>query len=264
MSSTTPDSVAPAAEPSSPRRRIGLPFWAQVFIGLALGVVLGFVARQLDQAWLAETLKTVGGIFVQLLKVIVVPLVLAAIIVSIANLRQVTNAARLAGETLVWFAVTAAASVVVGITLGLLTNPGANATLDTSAGAATGPHRQLARLPHLDRAGQLPRTRGLDLGRGRRRAELQPVVQHPPARRPRARHRRRGPRRGCQGRAVRRPDPQRPRDLQQARAGGSSSSRRSAPPRSSARRSPTTAGTSSGHWRSSPPTSTSAAPSCCS
>ncbi|GAA4122891.1 dicarboxylate/amino acid:cation symporter [Knoellia locipacati] len=136
MSRTTPDSAAPEAEPSSPRRRIGLPFWAQVFVGLALGVVLGFVARQFDQAWLAETLKTVGGIFVQLLKVIVVPLVLAAIIVSIANLRQVTNAARLAGETLVWFAVTAAASVVVGITLGLVTNPGANATLDTSAGAA--------------------------------------------------------------------------------------------------------------------------------
>ena len=78
-------------------RRPRLPFWAQVFVGLALGVVLGFVARQFDQAWLAETLKTVGGIFVQLLKVIVVPLELTAIIVSIANLRQVTNAARLAG-----------------------------------------------------------------------------------------------------------------------------------------------------------------------
>ena len=35
------------------------------------------------------------------------PLVLTAIIVSIANLRQVTNAARLAVQTLVWFALTA-------------------------------------------------------------------------------------------------------------------------------------------------------------
>lgn len=144
MSSATPDAVAPKASSTatttdSPRPpRAGVPFWAQVFIGLAVGVVLGFIARQFDQAWLAETLKTVGGIFVQLLKVIVVPLVLTAIIVSIANLRQVTNAARLAAETLVWFAITAAASVVVGITLGLLTNPGAHATLDTSAGKAPG------------------------------------------------------------------------------------------------------------------------------
>ncbi|MDT0214943.1 dicarboxylate/amino acid:cation symporter [Rothia sp. ARF10] len=135
MSSTTPDPAAPAATTGAPPRR-RVPFWAQVFVGLVAGVVLGLVARSFDQAWLAETLKTVGGIFVQLLKVIVVPLVLTAIIVSIANLRQVTNAARLAGETLVWFAVTAAASVVVGITLGLVTNPGANATLDTTAGEA--------------------------------------------------------------------------------------------------------------------------------
>ena len=138
MSSTTPDAaVSASTEPARPRRS-GMPFWAQVFLGLAVGVLLGFVARQFEQAWLAETLKTIGGIFVQLLKVIVVPLVLTAIIVSIANLRQVTNAARLAGETLVWFAITAAASVVVGITLGLVTNPGANATLDTSAGKAPG------------------------------------------------------------------------------------------------------------------------------
>lgn len=140
MSSTNSEAVAPAPASTpastSQRKRSGVPFWAQVFIGLAVGVLLGFIARQFDQSWLAETLKTIGGIFVQLLRVIVVPLVLTAIIVSIANLRQVTNAARLAGETLVWFAITAAASVVVGITLGLITNPGANATLDTSAGAA--------------------------------------------------------------------------------------------------------------------------------
>lgn len=136
MSSTNPEAAAPAPASTTVRKRSGVPFWAQVFIGLAAGVLLGFIARQFEQAWLAETLKTVGGIFVQLLRVIVVPLVLTAIIVSIANLRQVTNAARLAGETLVWFAITAAASVVVGITLGLITNPGANATLDTTAGEA--------------------------------------------------------------------------------------------------------------------------------
>ena len=87
MSATTPDAATPASSTTARPRRPRVPFWAQVFLGLALGVVLGFVARQFDQAWLAETLKTVGGIFVQLLKVIVVPLVLTAIIVSIANLR---------------------------------------------------------------------------------------------------------------------------------------------------------------------------------
>ncbi|MFW6600232.1 dicarboxylate/amino acid:cation symporter [Propionibacteriaceae bacterium Y2011] len=133
MSTTTSPA---AAEAPAPERRRGIPFWAQVFIGLGVGIVLGFVARRFELDWLATTLETVGGTFVQLLKVIVVPLVLTAIIVSIANLRQVSNAAKLAVQTLAWFAITATASVAVGIGLGLLTNPGQHANLDTTAGEA--------------------------------------------------------------------------------------------------------------------------------
>ncbi|MDN5725654.1 MAG: dicarboxylate/amino acid:cation symporter, partial [Propionibacteriales bacterium] len=135
MSSSTPASTAqdPSAEPKKSAR---VPFWAQIFIGLAIGVALGFVARQFDVAWLTEALTTVGTIFVQLLKVVVVPLVLTAIIVSIANLRQVTNAARLALQTLGWFAITSAVSVVVGIAIGLITNPGRGATLSLDGAQA--------------------------------------------------------------------------------------------------------------------------------
>lgn len=132
-------STAPAeVEPTTSRFRV--PFWAQVFIGLAVGIVLGFVARIGDVTWLAATLKEVGSIFVQLLRAIVVPLVLTAIIVSIANLGRVANATRLAVQTFVWFAITALASVVVGIALGVLTNPGMSASVDRAAASA--PARQ--------------------------------------------------------------------------------------------------------------------------
>lgn len=120
----------------APTRRRTLPFWAQVLLGLGLGLLLGFLARTFSLDWLAATLKTVGSTFVSLLQVVVVPLVLTAIIVSIANLRQVTNAAKLAVQTLVWFAVTALIAVTIGITIGLLTNPGANATIGTAGAEA--------------------------------------------------------------------------------------------------------------------------------
>ncbi len=130
-SPTTTDSAAPTDQV---RRRF--PFWAQVLVGLAAGLLLGFVARSFSVDWLAGLLKTVGSTFVSLLQVVVVPLVLTAIIVSIANLRQVTNAARLAVQTLVWFAITALIAVAIGITIGLLTNPGANATIATAGAEA--------------------------------------------------------------------------------------------------------------------------------
>ena len=49
--------------PTARRRR--LPFWAQVLTGLALGLILGFVARTFDVAWLAslENTFTTGAVF---------------------------------------------------------------------------------------------------------------------------------------------------------------------------------------------------------
>lgn len=119
-----------------------VPFGVQVLTGLVLGVVLGLVARSMgaaadgDPNWLTATLDTIGSAFVSLLRTAVVPLVFTAIVASIANLRQVQNAARLAGRTLLWFAGTALVAVVIGIGLGVILQPGANADVDESLAGA--------------------------------------------------------------------------------------------------------------------------------
>lgn len=142
MSSTT---VAAAPRP----RRLRLPsFGTQVLIGLVLGVALGLVARSLgpdavdaatgeiDPNWLTETLTTVGSVFVTLLRTVVPPLVFLAIVASIANLRDVTGAARLAWKTLAWFAITALIAVSIGIVLGLVLQPGDHTSVSADAAAA--------------------------------------------------------------------------------------------------------------------------------
>lgn len=105
-------------------------FGFQVLAGMVAGLVLGLVARQLgtgpdgDLNWLATALKTTGTIFVSLLKAVVPPLVFTAIVASIANLRALDNAARLAGQTLLWFAITSLIAVSIGIAIGLILQPG--------------------------------------------------------------------------------------------------------------------------------------------
>jgi Na+/H+-dicarboxylate symporter len=121
--------VSASSAPPQKNRLPRLPFWAQILAGLVLGLILGLVARSFDLGWLAETLTQIGSIFVQLLRVAVPPLIFTAIVVSIASLRQVTGAARLAGQTLVWFMITSLIAVTIGIVLGLVTNPGLNTTL---------------------------------------------------------------------------------------------------------------------------------------
>lgn len=113
-----------------------IPFSVQILLGLALGVALGYLARAGELSWLASGLDTVGGLFVQLLKLAVPPLVFTAIVISVVSLRGVANAARLALRTLLWFGATALIAVSVGIGLGLLTNPGRGVALDTADAAA--------------------------------------------------------------------------------------------------------------------------------
>ncbi|MCI3152726.1 dicarboxylate/amino acid:cation symporter [Streptomyces sp. GB4-14] len=117
------------------KRSVRVPFWAQILIGLALGVLLGWIARSQDLSWLVTTLEKVGGTFVGLLKLAVAPLVFFAILVSITNLRKVNNAARLASRTLLWFMVTSLIAVAIGLAIGLLTNPGAGTGLDPADGS---------------------------------------------------------------------------------------------------------------------------------
>ncbi|HEX7877296.1 MAG TPA: dicarboxylate/amino acid:cation symporter [Sphingobium sp.] len=102
-------------------------FGFQILAGMVIGLALGLIARSMggDLNWLTVTLKTTGSIFVSLLKAVVPPLVFTAIVASIANLRALDNAARLAGRTLLWFAITALISVTIGLAIGLIIQPGA-------------------------------------------------------------------------------------------------------------------------------------------
>ncbi|MFI9026759.1 dicarboxylate/amino acid:cation symporter [Streptomyces sp. NPDC053560] len=112
-----------------------VPFWAQILLGLVLGVLLGWIAKSGDIGWLVTTLGKIGELFVQLLKLAVAPLVFFAIVVSITNLRQVNNAARLATRTLLWFMVTSLIAVAIGMAIGLVTNPGAGTGLTPADGS---------------------------------------------------------------------------------------------------------------------------------
>ncbi|EEH63928.1 transporter, dicarboxylate/amino acid:cation Na+/H+ symporter family protein [Gleimia coleocanis DSM 15436] len=116
-------------------------FTVQIFLGLAIGMCLGYLATIFGTAeeplpWLVAILNWVGSSFVSLLFALVPPLIFVAMVVSINNLRGVANATSLALKTLLWFAITALLSVSVGIGLGLLFEPGLNTSVSASEVAA--------------------------------------------------------------------------------------------------------------------------------
>lgn len=131
--------AAPAPRPPKP---LYLNFGVQVLAAMVIGLILGFIARSMgpDAAgnanWLTQTLSTVGSSFVSLLRALVPVLVFTAIVASIANLRELNNAARLVWQTLLWFAITALIAVAIGIALGLIIQPGLNTAVAAEAASA--------------------------------------------------------------------------------------------------------------------------------
>nr|WP_221243690.1 dicarboxylate/amino acid:cation symporter [Micrococcus sp. TA1] len=104
-------------------------FGVQILAALVLGLALGLLARSMGHTeetptGLGATLQVIGSSYVSLLKTTVIPLVFFAVVASIANLAKVTNAARLAAKTLLWFAITSLIAVVVGLVIGAVLQPG--------------------------------------------------------------------------------------------------------------------------------------------
>ena len=120
-----------------------LPKWAgsfgfQIIAALIVGLGLGLLAKYTGSTktspnGLGATLQTIGSSYVSLLQTAVVPLIFTAVVSSISNLRQVSNAAKLAWNTLLWFAVTSLIAVLIGIGLGVLLQPGANTGISKQA-----------------------------------------------------------------------------------------------------------------------------------
>ncbi len=117
-------------------------FGFQVLAAMVVGLALGLLARNVgpDAAGnpngLSVTLQTIGTIFVQLLRALVPPLIFTAIVASIANLKNLNNAAKLVWQTLLWFAITALIAVVIGIVLGLIIQPGVNSAVTAASAHA--------------------------------------------------------------------------------------------------------------------------------
>lgn len=126
----TVEGMSNSATSSRPPRWM-TSFGPQIIAALIAGLLLGLLAKYTGSTaeepnGLGEALSIIGSSYVSLLKTAVIPLIFFAVVASIANLAKVTNAARLAWQTLLWFAITALVSVIIGMVLGVVFRPGAN------------------------------------------------------------------------------------------------------------------------------------------
>lgn len=103
-----------------------LPLHIQIVLSIVFGVIFAMVYINVggDPQFIKDWIKPFGKIFVNLLKMIAVPLVLASLIVGVANLGDVKKLSKLGGKTISIYLVTTVLATTVGLLLVNIIQPG--------------------------------------------------------------------------------------------------------------------------------------------
>ena len=103
-----------------------IPLHIQILIGLALGLAFGIISVLLhwDSSFTTNFIKPFGTIFVNSLKLIAMPLVLASLITGVANLGDVSKLSRIGGKTIVTYLITTVIATTIGLIVVNVFQPG--------------------------------------------------------------------------------------------------------------------------------------------
>ncbi|MEJ1319813.1 cation:dicarboxylase symporter family transporter [Latilactobacillus sakei] len=95
----------------------------RILIGIALGLVAGGIFYQ-NKAAIA-VMQAIGTLFINLIKMIVLPIVVSCLVVGIAKMGDIKKLGRIGGKTLLYFEMMTTIAIALGLTVGNLTKPGA-------------------------------------------------------------------------------------------------------------------------------------------
>ncbi|UFJ41231.1 dicarboxylate/amino acid:cation symporter [Brevibacillus humidisoli] len=91
----------------------------QIMIAFIIAVVAGVIAGPAMQA-----VQPLGDLFLRLIKFIIVPLVLTSLVVGVAGTGDLKKLGRMGGKTILYYLVTTAIAVTLGLVIGNLFSPG--------------------------------------------------------------------------------------------------------------------------------------------
>ncbi|PZX52720.1 dicarboxylate/amino acid:cation symporter [Algoriphagus chordae] len=110
-----------------------IPLHTQIIIGLVLGLIFGLVVIKtaIPNSFTLDYIKPIGTIFINSLKMIAVPLVLASLIVGVSNLGDVSKLSRIGGKTIFTYLCTTILAVSIGLILVNVFKPGTSLPAET-------------------------------------------------------------------------------------------------------------------------------------
>ncbi|MDO9593964.1 MAG: dicarboxylate/amino acid:cation symporter [Lutibacter sp.] len=105
----------------------------QILLGMVLGVLVGLIMTQFEggSEIVRDWIKPLGTIFINSLKLIAVPLILASLIKGVSDLKDISKLSKMGGRTIGIYIITTVIAVSIGLLLVNIIKPGASISENT-------------------------------------------------------------------------------------------------------------------------------------
>ena len=115
--------------PAQPRK--GLPPAAWIMIAMVIGIVIGYMIfinfpDKKVASQIAGYISIISDVFLRLIKMLIGPLVFSTLVVGIAHMGDAASVGRVFGKALAWFITASLVSLVLGLIMANLLQPGHN------------------------------------------------------------------------------------------------------------------------------------------
>jgi Na+/H+-dicarboxylate symporter len=106
-----------------------MKLWQKVTLGLILGIICGLTFGKK-----CEYVKPLGDIFINLIRMVVIPLVYLSLVAGITSMKDPTAIGRISVKCITAFLMTTAFAILIGITIGEIFRPGEGIVLSFEQG----------------------------------------------------------------------------------------------------------------------------------
>ena len=105
----------------------------KILIGMVVGIIFGFIMNSIEggKEIVIDWIKPFGTIFINLLKLIAVPLILASLIKGISDLKDISKIKKMGLRTMVIYMITTLVAIIIGLGIVNIVKPGVGMSSDT-------------------------------------------------------------------------------------------------------------------------------------
>jgi len=106
-------------------KKQSFPLYMRILAGMVLGVIIGFIAVQINgEQFVNDWFVPFGQLFIRLLQLIAIPLIFVSLIKGVMGLESIKSFSRLGKQTLIFYFATTIFAVILGLSIGLIAKPG--------------------------------------------------------------------------------------------------------------------------------------------